>query len=85
MQDDDTIERYIKGQKKKEDIDRIKDSILRVGKKRMAAELIGIPEREIALLYAFHPEKPGWNKIGAQIPLGKKIAPGKQVIEKQEG
>jgi len=38
--------------------------MLRVSKKRVAAELVWIPEREITPPDAFYPEKSWWDKIG---------------------
>lgn len=43
MKDNNDIKGNIKRKKKEQDINRIKDCILGIGEKRMAAELIGIP------------------------------------------
>ncbi len=85
MEDDNGIERNIEGEKKKQTIQRIKNSMLWVRDERMARELKGIPQREIALFYAFHPEESWGNKIRTQVPFAEEVLSLKKVVKKEDG
>jgi hypothetical protein len=81
----DTVEGQIEGQDKKKAIQGIKNGMLRVRKERMARELKGVPQGEIAPLDTFDPEISWGNKIRSEISLRKKKSARKDIVKKKEG
>jgi len=57
---------------------------LGIGEERVAGELVGIPQREIPIFYAFHPEESGGDKIGGKVPFGKEPSAGEDIIKKED-
>ena len=47
--------------------------------------MIGIPQREISILEAFHPEESWGDEIGTEVSFREEVSSIKQVIEKEEG
>jgi len=58
--------------------------VLGVGEKRMAGELIGVPQGEIPVFDAFYPEKSWGDEIRAQVPFGEEKSAGEEVIKEED-
>ena len=85
MEEDDGIERYIKGKEKEEAIEWIREAMLWIGKEGIAGKLVGIPQGEIAPFDAFHPEESWRDEVGTQIPFGEEVSSAEKVIKKEKG
>ena len=84
MENDDGIKGYIKWENEEKCIKGIKHAILRVGKERLAGELIGIPQRETSMLNAFDPEESRGDEIRTQIPFCEQKPFLKEIIKEEQ-
>jgi len=62
----------------------VENGVLGVGEKRMAGELIGVPQGEIPIFNAFYPEKSWGDKIRTQVPFGEEKSAGEEVIKEED-
>jgi len=93
MENNNGIEGYIKRKNEENEVQWIEHAMLGVCKERLAAELIGIPERETAMFDALNPEESRGDEIRTQVPFYKKESFQfreerffkKKVIEEEQG
>jgi len=57
--------------------------MLGISKKRLAGELVWIPQGEDSMFDAIDPEESRRDKIKTQVPFGKEVSPVKEVVKKE--
>lgn len=84
MEDDDDIESNIKWEKEENTVQGIEGGVLGVRKKWVTGKLIGIPQRKLQTLQAFHPEESWGDEIGREIPFGQEVSFSEKVVKEQK-